>query len=162
MSTYKTVPALTHKHKFRRLLWVSALLVVWGCVFVVLPDVFEWIRGTPSDFVPYIILGLWAYLLYAYAATILNVEIDDSYVSIAIWARTKRIPLESIGSVEAIRSRGKLRKILLRNHQTYSLGSIPIIRGSRRIDRAEELLAELENSIHPAEAPSTNMAPDHN
>lgn len=153
MSTYPAVPALTGKHKLRRLLWVSALLVVWGCVFVVLPDVFEWIRGTRSNFAPYIILGLWSYLMYAYVATLLNVEIDDCHVSVAIWARTKRIPLESIGSVKAVRSRGKLRKILLRNHQTYSLGSIPIIRGSRRIDRAEELLAELENCIHPAETP---------
>ena len=112
---------------------------------------FEWIRGTSSDFVPYIILVLWVYLLYAYAATILNVEIDDSHVSVAIWARTKRIPLESIGSVNAVRSRGKLKKILLRDKATRPLGVIPIIRGSRRIDRAEELLAELESIVGPDE-----------
>jgi len=89
------------------------------------------------------ILVLWSYLLFAYSVTILRVEINDEFVAIASRSHTKRIPVGSIADVMTVRTRGKLKRIRLYDRSTHPIGTIHVTRGSRRLERPDDLLHEL-------------------
>lgn len=155
MSTYSSIPALTRRQKLRRLPWIALFLVLWGSVLVVIPALFLWVRNLPPITSPLAILVLWGYLFFAYSVTILRVEINDEFVEIASRSHTKRIPAGSIADVMTVRTRGKLKRIRLYDRSTHPIGTIYVVRGSRRLKRAEELLQELTalsevNSAMPA------------
>lgn len=120
------------------------LLIVWGCLLVAIPDLLDWVRGRPSVLAPVLVFVAFGYLLFAFAVTVLGVELDDETVAITTNLRTVRIPRQAIASVAAVRSGNKLKSIRLRDEQKRPLGTIPIVRGSRQIDRADQLLAELK------------------
>lgn len=130
-------------------------LVLWGSVLVAIPALFLWIRNLPPIMSPLMILVLWGYLLFAYSVTILKVEINDEFIAIANRSHTRRIPVGSVANVLAVRTRGKLKRIKLYDRSTKPIGTIHVVRGSRRLERAEELLQELTsisevNSAMPA------------
>lgn len=145
MACYPSIPLLTRRERVGRLLLVSLFIAAVFSVYAIFPALLEGVRGLSPWTSMLAGVMMWVFILVQYSRTILGVETDAESLVIRTRAGKRVIPKPVISEIEPVRKKGKLVRVRLRDACTRPLGVVPIVAGYRRIERAEDLLAELES-----------------